>query len=84
MKADFITSLIHDGDYWIASNETLTARGRTFKELYDDMGCALREHNLAAKGTTVTVFMGFDFDTIPTWIRQYGSHYFNRYVTIDV
>jgi len=84
MKADFITSLVHDGEQWIATNETLTARGRTFSELYDDMGRALREQNQVEKGTAVTVFMGFDFNTIPTWIRQYGSHYFNRYVTIDV
>jgi len=84
MKADFITSLVHDGEQWIASNETLTARGRTFSDLVDDMRRALLEHNQVEEGTTVTVFMGFDFSTIPVWIRQYGSHYFNRYVTIDV
>lgn len=84
MKADFITSLVHDGGQWVASNEVLTARGRTFSDLYDDMRRALREKQHVKKGTTVTVFMGFDFDTIPTWLRQYGSHYFNRYVTIDV
>ncbi len=28
--------------------------------------------------------MGYDFSVIPTWIRQYPYHYFNRIVTIDL
>ncbi len=28
--------------------------------------------------------MGYDFSVIPTWIRQYAYHYFNRIVTIDL
>jgi hypothetical protein len=84
LKADLVTSLIHDGERWVASNDTLTASGRTLPELDDDMRRVLRKCEQFKKGSSVMVFMGFDYSTIPTWIRQYASHYFNRYVTIDL
>ena len=84
LKPDIITSLVHDGDRWVASNDTLSAAGRTFSELDDDMRRALREQNQLEAGSTVMVYMGFDFSTIPDFLRQYAGHYFNRYVTIEI
>ncbi len=84
MKADIDLVLVHDGDLWVCSNESIVARGDTIKELDDDIQRALREGGKYKQGSQVRVFMGFDFDTIPTWLRQYHSHYFNRTVTINL
>ncbi len=84
MKADLVTHLVHDGECWVASDGTLTASGHTLQELDDDMRRALRECKRFESASSVTVFMGFDFSTIPTWLRQFAYHYFNRYVTIDL
>lgn len=84
LKADIITSLVHDGERWVASNDKLTASGRTFSELDDDMRRALREQSQLKAGSTVMVYMGFDFSTIPDFLRQFAHHYFNRYVTIKI
>ncbi|MFQ5937410.1 MAG: DUF5395 family protein, partial [Acidiferrobacterales bacterium] len=62
----------------------LVARGQTLPDLDEDLRRVLCDWGKFPKGSTVTVFMGFDYDTIPTWIRQYASHYFNRYVTIHL
>ncbi|QBQ55839.1 DUF5395 domain-containing protein [Nitrosococcus wardiae] len=82
MKADLEVSLIHDGTYWIVRHPTLEARGRTLFELDQDLIQCLRERGDFPASSQVTVFMGFDYDTIPTWIRQYAYHYFNRYVLL--
>lgn len=84
MKVDLETRLIHDGDAWVASNETITARGRTLEELDESLVSALRKTGRFTKGSKVSVFMGFDFSTIPMWLRQYASHYFNRCITVDI
>ncbi len=84
MKADIELVLVHDGDLWVCSNDSIVARSDTIKELDDDIQRALREGGKYTQGSQVRVFMGFDFDTLPTWLRQYHSHYFNRTVTIDL
>lgn len=84
MKADVEISLVHDGAQWIGRHRSFVARGETLSDLDDDLRRALRDGGRFPHGSTVTVFMGFDYDTIPTWIRQYASHYFNRYVTLDL
>lgn len=82
MKADLDLVITHDGERWVAGNGTITATGRTLPELDASLAEALRETGEFA-GSRVTVFMGFDFNTIPTWMRQYAAHYFNRYVTVE-
>ncbi len=84
MKADVEISLIHDGEHWIGCHDSVVARGQTLADLDVDLERVLRESGKFPQGSTVTVFMGFDYDTIPTWIRQFASHYFNRYVTIHL
>jgi len=84
MKADVNVRLIHDGSRWIAGNETISASGETFDELDDGVARALRDSGAFPPGSKVMVFMGFDFDTIPTWLRQYHTHYFNRRIVVEL
>jgi len=83
MKSDLDLVITHDGEKWIARNETLSAEGGTFAELDADLAGKLRESE-RYRGTRLTVFMGFDMTTIPSWIHQYAPHYFNRYVHLEV
>jgi len=87
VQADLELILVHDGERWIAREgaheAALVSAGRTLPELDRNLAAELRRRGHFA-GACVTVFMGFDFATIPTWLRQYASHYFNRYVTLDL
>ncbi len=84
MKADMEMSIVHDGRQWIARNASFAAGGRDLPELDANLATVLRQSGQFVTGAQVTVFMGFDFDTIPTWLRQYASHYFNRYISLDL
>jgi hypothetical protein len=84
MKADIEMSLCHDGDLWVCHNEAMQAKGSTLLDLDREIQRALQESGEYLKGSRVRVFMGFDFDTIPTWLRQYHTHYFNRTVTVEL
>jgi len=84
MKSDVDVRLIHDGVNWVVDNETLTAQGATFDELDESLKQALIQSGDFPPTSEVTVFMGFDFDTIPTRLRQYHSHYFNRTVALTL
>ncbi len=84
MKSDLELKLVHDGKDWVVSNDSITAKGMSLSELDDDVTRVLRQSGDYPKGTRIVVFMGFDFDTFPTWLRQYHSHYFNRLVTLDM
>lgn len=83
MKSDIDMIIIHDGDKWVARNDALQAVGRTLPELDADLARNLRRAG-GYQGRTLNVFMGFDFATFPTWIRQYAPHYFNRLVRVQV
>lgn len=84
MKADMDMTLVHDGQQWIAHHPAIIAKGHDLPSLDANLANALRNSNLFSAGMRVTIFMGFDFDTIPTWLRQYASHYFNRYISLDL
>lgn len=83
MKADIELVLTHDGDKWVARNGALKATGLTLGDLDDSVRELLRSDG-RLKGSRVAVFMGFDFDTLPAWMRQYASHYFNRTLVVDL
>lgn len=83
MKADLELTITHDGKEWIARNDAISIAGRTLPELDGNLVKALRTDG-RFKGSKVTVFMGFDFDLFPVWLRQFHTHYFNRFVTVDV
>ena len=84
MKADLDIRLEHDGEQWLGHGLQLPARGETLMDLDAHVGQLLRASGDFPPGSRVTVFMGYDFDTFPTWLRQYHNHYFNRYVEFDV
>lgn len=81
MKADLDLVLSHEGGRWIARGGAIEVAGRTLGDLDAGLGEALRACGRFS-GPRVRVFMGFDFDTMPTWMRQYAAHYFNRTVSI--
>lgn len=84
MGTDVDVVLTHDGDHWVARNGAIAASGRTFQELDQALVRALQDSGLYPEGACVKVFMGFDFDTFPTWLRQYHTHYFNRRITLNL
>jgi len=84
MQADIELSLSHDGSHWVVQNDSLTASGETFHDLDEAVKHRVIEAGTYTPGSRITVFMGFDFDEIPTWLRQYHTHYFNRFVDIDL
>ena len=84
MKADVEFDLIHDGQQWVANNGHWQAAGESLHDLDEDVKRVLSASGQFPSGSRVVVFMGFDFDTIPTWLRQYHDHYFNRLVAVDL
>ena len=83
MKSDLDMVIVHDGEKWIASSDSITVEGKSIPELDANLAKTLRESG-EYQGSRLTVFMGFDITTIPSWIHQYAPHYFNRYVHVDV
>ncbi len=83
-KVDIEVKLTHDGQYWLGHWENLLAKGENLDELDENLVFHLQNSGKFPKGSKIEVFMGFDFDTIPTWLRQYHTHYFNRYVTLEL
>jgi len=86
LKADLELKLIYDGEQWVASsnNGTITASGRSLDDLDEQLKQALVATGRLSPGSRINVLMKFDFDSIPTWYRQYHSHYFNRAVTFEL
>ncbi|HEC12350.1 MAG TPA: hypothetical protein ENI80_03730 [Acidiferrobacteraceae bacterium] len=82
MKADVELKLTHDGNKWIGQNEQIVASGESLNDLDEEVKCALQKSGSYAAGAQLTVFMGFDFETFPRWLRQYHNHYFNRCVSL--
>ncbi len=83
MKRDLELTLAFEADRWIARGPGVTASGHTLAELDADVARALRAAGRYRNGR-VTVFMGFDFDTLPVWMRQYAAHYFNRTLRLEL
>jgi hypothetical protein len=84
MKADLEMVLIHDGKQWVARQAEISAWGETLPELDDHLVTVLRQSGQFPPATQIKVLMNFDFETIPTWLRQYAYHYFNRYVYLEL
>lgn len=84
MKVDLEVSIIDDGKRWIVKHGDFTATGVSLAELDDNLKDILIDSGKFEKGSTITVFMGYDYRNIPTWIRQYAYHYFNRLITLEL
>jgi hypothetical protein len=74
--------IVHDGSFWIAENESLAARGQTLEELDRELLIAIRKSRRIEDGEQLQIRMTFDGSSLPEWVRQYSSHYFNRIVTM--
>jgi hypothetical protein len=74
--------IVHDGSFWVAENESFAARGRTLEELDRELLSAIRKNRRIEDHEQIRIRMTFDGSSLPEWIRQYSSHYFNRIVTL--
>ena len=85
MTAQLELTLTHDGTRWVGRNAGLDIHvtGETLGELDTALMRQLAARPAFA-GRRVKVAMRFDNSTIPTWIRQYAAHYFNRLVELDI
>jgi hypothetical protein len=72
--------ITHNGEEWIAENEGIIFIGKTLNELDDH----IKQKLLKTGYKKFIVNMFFDSQTIPVWIRQYASHYFNRTIFLDL
>jgi len=84
MKTDLEMVLIHDGKHWVARQAEIAAWGETLPELDEHLVTVLRQSGQFPQATRIKVLMNFDFDTIPTWLRQYAYHYFNRSIYLEL
>ena len=73
----------HNGKNWIGKNDFLLVEASTLEELDNELRNLLKQKGSLEKGKRIDIFMAFDNSTIPTWIRQYGQHYFNRIVRLE-
>ncbi len=74
--------LNHDGRNWIVSNHDITLSAPSMNELdrkvEDAFGRELEGEQ------SLDVFMSFDNEVIPMWIRPYMNHYFNRILELPL
>ena len=84
MKVDLEVSLIHDDVQWVVQYQDLEARGQTLPELDQVLARRLREGGDFPPSSQITVLMSFDYAIMPTWMRQYAYHYFNRYAVLQL
>lgn len=84
MKADLEAIIRHDGRVWTVDAAGLSVSGLTLPELDRTLAAALRRAGRFAPGARVRVFMGFDHESLPRWLWQYASHYFNRSVDLEI
>jgi hypothetical protein len=71
--------ITHNGEEWVAENEGIIFIGKTL----DELDSHIRQKLLKTGYKKATINMFFDSRTIPVWIRQYASHYFNRTIFLD-
>ena len=83
MHADLELTLTHDGYNWIASHKLFECAAETIEEIDQQIISIIRNTTEFKDQKSVEVFMGFDYDTIPIWLRQYHTHYFNRILKIN-
>ncbi len=83
MKADAESAVIHDGRRWRAFNDDLSVSGKTLNEMERNLETALRDFGGYRKGEKIKVVIGYNAKAIPSWIRPYPSHYFNRILTFE-
>lgn len=74
--------LEHDGRAWLAYCNGIKARANSLPELDNALARSLAAAGKFPAGA-VTVHMRFNRGSLPGWLRQYTSHYFNRTVRLQ-
>ncbi len=74
--------LDHDGKNWIVSNSSIRLAAPSLDRLDRKIEQALKEE--LTEGRHLNVFMRFNNEVIPMWIRPYMNHYFNRILELPL
>ena len=74
--------LDHNGKDWVVSNSSITLSAPTLNGLDRKLEQALNEE--LKGGQSLSVFMSFNNEVIPMWIRPYMNHYFNRILELPL
>ena len=74
--------LSHDGTNWTASNDSVSLQAESLEALDRLVEQSLRDQ--LDVHDRLDVFMAFDNEVIPQWIRPYMNHYFNRIIELPL
>ncbi len=74
--------LHHDGRNWTVSNSSISLSAPSLNELDRKLDSILGKD--LKHGQSLDVFMSFDNEVIPMWMRPYMNHYFNRILEIPL
>lgn len=69
---------------WIALHENHCYRADSLAGLERKIEQHIRQSPRFNHCKEVHVCMRFDYDSMPVWLRQYHSHYFNRIFTVSM
>jgi len=83
MSTQLELSLSYNGDDWIADGLITRLHGNDLHLLEDQISNAIKTDGQFANDDSVRVMLRFDMDTIPGWLHQYQSHYFNYSFTVN-
>jgi len=84
MNTDTEIILSFDGEQWIVNLEDQRFISGELRELENRIIEFIRKKPCYANREFVRVWVGFDYDTIPDWLRQYHTHYFNYHLTVSI
>jgi hypothetical protein len=74
--------LNHDGRNWTVSNGSISLSAPSLNALDRKLDSVLGKD--LKQGQSLDVFMSFDNEVIPRWMRPYMNHYFNRILEIPL
>ncbi|GEM_PF-292964 len=74
--------LDHDGKNWIVSNGTIKVSAPSLESLDKKVEQAMEQELENQK--SIDIFMSFNNEVIPMWIRPYMNHYFNRILELPL
>ena len=83
MRTELELTLSHDGHRWITDVLNNQLCGKDLNALDDLISAAIQNDCQFDKDNSVKVQLRFDMDTIPRWLHQYHSHYFNYTFTVN-
>ncbi len=82
MPASLELSLTHDGQAWCTDSLKTKACGKDLRALEDSIINAIKIDPRFDNEKLLHVVLQFDMDTLPRWLHQYHTHYFNYTFTV--